>query len=540
MKNCNSSLVFMFTSMVKLSIAESLYMTSIDNISNDKILLEPNIIQNYAVKESSLISFAAKNTGCRTERMGKISQPYYNYDTCARCYNYMPDYVFATKFKYRGYMLMNSQNETFIANPANFSQAIVASFMSERYANKWKECCFAAVECCKKMTSSPPWSLNFSFCPRTWDGWLCWPDTQTGVLAKQPCPSHIYWSGNPPSCPRYAEKKCLLNSTWFQKFPGKEWSDYRKCGILKMVKERTYVLIGSFVVSVITLIPTLVIFFAYRQFHLPKYIMHKNLFTSLLLNAVVVIVFNSVFKLQELHLNSEANDSLLNNNGSGCKILLILTKYFRMTTYMWMFCEGFYLHKLIVAAFAKKTNMIVFYVTGWVLPALIVGIYGILRKTLKDERCWSQSLEPYEWILTAPNLLSLVLNLLFLCNIIRVLVMKMRAVQTNELNQYRTAVKATMALFPLFGVHLFLVSFTPQSMECEALNIYYYFQHSIDGLQGFLVALIFCYLNREVLDVLKKSYIRYKRRQQTSGRMAVPLKKSKLSMSTHVSYVQSQ
>ncbi|XP_022240480.1 calcitonin gene-related peptide type 1 receptor-like [Limulus polyphemus] len=472
--------------------------------------------------------------------MGKISQPYYNYDTCARCYNYMPNYVFATRFKYRGYVLINSQNETFIANPANFSQNIVASFMSERYANKWKECCLAAVECCNKMTSSPPWSSNSSFCPRTWDGWLCWPDTQAGVLAKQPCPSHIYWTGNPPSCPRYAEKKCLLNNTWFQKFPGKEWTEYNKCGILKMVKERTYFLIGSFVVSVIALIPAIIIFFVYRQFHLPKYIMHKNLFTSLLLNAVVVIVFNSVFKLQELRVNSETDDSVLNQNGSGCKILLILTKYFRMTTYMWMFCEGFYLHKLIVAAFAKQTNMIVFYVTGWVSPALIVGIYGILRKILKDERCWSQSLEPYEWILTAPNLLSLVFNLLFLCNIIRVLVMKMRAVQTNELNQYRTAVKATMALFPLFGVHLFLVSFTPQSMECEALNIYYYFQHSIDGLQGFLVALIFCYLNREVLDALTKSYIRYKKRQQTPGHTAISTKRSKLSMSTHVSYVQSQ
>lgn len=48
-----------------------------------------------------------------------------------------------------------------------------------------------------------------------------------------------------------------------------------------------------------------------------------------------------------------------------CKFLLILTKYFRMTNYMWMFCEGFYLHKLIAAAFAEQKNLIMFYVIGW-------------------------------------------------------------------------------------------------------------------------------------------------------------------------------
>lgn len=50
---------------------------------------------------------------------------------------------------------------------------------------------------------------------------------------------------------------------------------------------------------------------------------------------------------------------------AGCKLALALTKYTRMTTYMWMFCEGFYLHKLIVTAFAEEKRLAVYYFIGW-------------------------------------------------------------------------------------------------------------------------------------------------------------------------------
>jgi hypothetical protein len=36
-----------------------------------------------------------------------------------------------------------------------------------------------------------------------------------------------------------------------------------------------------------------------------------------------------------------------------------------MTNYMWMFCEGYYLHKLIASAFAEQKSLITFYVIGW-------------------------------------------------------------------------------------------------------------------------------------------------------------------------------
>lgn len=39
---------------------------------------------------------------------------------------------------------------------------------------------------------SPPQSLSDpSFCPGTWDGWLCWPDTPAGKSAYAPCPTFV-------------------------------------------------------------------------------------------------------------------------------------------------------------------------------------------------------------------------------------------------------------------------------------------------------------------------------------------------------------
>jgi len=32
---------------------------------------------------------------------------------------------------------------------------------------------------------------------------------------------------------------------------------------------------------------------------------------------------------------------------------------------MWMFCEGFYLRRLIANAFAEERNLMLFYVIGW-------------------------------------------------------------------------------------------------------------------------------------------------------------------------------
>ena len=48
-----------------------------------------------------------------------------------------------------------------------------------------------------------------------------------------------------------------------------------------------------------------------------------------------------------------------------CRLLLMLSKYFRLTNYTWMFCEGYYLHRLLANTFEEERSLGVILAIGW-------------------------------------------------------------------------------------------------------------------------------------------------------------------------------
>ncbi|KAK8767358.1 hypothetical protein V5799_005861 [Amblyomma americanum] len=114
------------------------------------------------------------------------------------------------------------------------------------------------------------------------------------------------------------------------------------------------------------------------------------------------------------------------------------------------------------------------------------------------------NVEGYNWITLAPGLFCLFANFVFLCNIIRVLVTKLRSTHANEPSQFRKAVRAVLVLFPLFGMH-FLMTVYRSPANCGAWEVYQYISKASDGLQGFFVAVIFCYLNGEIQGQISRS-----------------------------------
>ena len=64
---------------------------------------------------------------------------------------------------------------------------------------------------------------------------------------------------------------------------------------------------------------------------------------------------------------------------------------------------------------------------------------------------------------------------------------------------FRKAVHATVVLLPLFGLHWLLTLYRPQEgAHCIWKNVYKYMNVVLDGLQGLMVAIAFCYRNGEV------------------------------------------
>ena len=74
------------------------------------------------------------------------------------------------------------------------------------------------------------------------------------------------------------------------------------------------------------------------------------------------------------------------DNGPLCKILHVLLQYFLVSNYFWMFCEGLYLHTVLVVAFlAENSIMKWFHLIGWALPALFTIVYAAVRANIPSE-----------------------------------------------------------------------------------------------------------------------------------------------------------
>ncbi|XP_014664111.1 PREDICTED: calcitonin gene-related peptide type 1 receptor-like [Priapulus caudatus] len=249
------------------------------------------------------------------------------------------------------------------------------------------------------------------------------------------------------------------------------------------------------------------------QLQCARVTVHKNLFTSYLLTNTVWIVWYATIV---------TNADVLRENKAWCQILHVLTQYLLACNYFWMFCEGAYLHTMIVITFVREETIMKFlYAIGWGLPVLLVLVYGLVRGLVpvgNTDFCWINE-SNYTWVIAGPVCASVVINLFFLCNIVRVLLQKMRAVNAPDPQQYRKAVRAVLILVPLFGAQYILLIYRPPQGTSGAevfTKVYAFFA----SFQGLFVALIFCLLNGEVLRTIYTHVMRniLKRTDKLSAR----------------------
>lgn len=63
---------------------------------------------------------------------------------------------------------------------------------------------------------------------------------------------------------------------------------------------------------------------------------------------------------------------------------------------------------------------------------------------------------------------------------------------------FRTTIRATLILLPLFGIQFIMMSQRPVNATCYWDSVFYFASYSIDSSQGVVVSLFYCYLNKEV------------------------------------------
>ena len=139
---------------------------------------------------------------CR-DRLFDLPVAIFNVFTCSMCYKYLfhfdnqltphpsqPWKLVPSPFGMDNY----SANFSVVADVTNVtSRDFVCDALSAEDCTRWMDCCYAAIACCESQLSTPTRNLSVSdpFCPRTWDGYGCFGDTEPSSRAYLQCPSYV-------------------------------------------------------------------------------------------------------------------------------------------------------------------------------------------------------------------------------------------------------------------------------------------------------------------------------------------------------------
>ncbi|XP_068239039.1 uncharacterized protein [Palaemon carinicauda] len=117
-----------------------------------------------------------------------------------------------------------------------------------------------------------------------------------------------------------------------------------------------------------------------------------------------------------------------------CKTLLGVRMYAQMSSINWMFVEGLYLHSRLTSnIFNDGAPFMLYYAIGWGTPLLFIPTWAGTMYFYHPVHCWKgYGSLTYVWILVAPMVIALLINFLFLINIIRIMVTRLRPVSLPQ------------------------------------------------------------------------------------------------------------
>ncbi|RUS78460.1 hypothetical protein EGW08_013783, partial [Elysia chlorotica] len=237
---------------------------------------------------------------------------------------------------------------------------------------------------------------------------------------------------------------------------------------------------------------------------------HLCLLLASLLVAVSSLMWEFFIDYSILHLDDDPN--VLQRNPVWCRLLHLFKEYSIVALFMWMFIEFFHLHRLLMHAFTVPRSLRFYYIFGFGFPLLMISIYGILRQSDEQlsKRCYI-SHSYLDLICNAPTLITLVVNLILLFRIVNVLVRQL-APHPNEPSSFRRALKAVVMMMPSLGIQYFMFLWTRPESYSTLRTVHDLLEEIVCSLHGTLIALVFCYFNKEIQTYLKAPCLRVLRR----------------------------
>ncbi|NXB70135.1 GLR protein, partial [Donacobius atricapilla] len=418
--------------------------------------------------------------------------------------------------------------------------------ITDNVVERWKE---YSEECQRNMSRLPaPTEL---VCNRTFDKFSCWPDTMPNSTASVPCPWFLPWYQKVKH--RHVFKTCGPDGQWVTGPRGQSLRDATQCEQddedLKAQEKfaKTY---GSFKVmytvgysvSLCALLLALALLLGFSKLHCMRNYIHMNLFASFILKGVSVLVIDALLKTHysdkidgynvqvwlccwgwgsaglgalvetgvwwhwwaQAHTRSCSPDSCP-QAAAGCRAATVFMQYGIVANYCWLLVEGIYLHNLlVVAVFSERSYFTLYLCIGWGAPMLFLIPWVIVKFLYENIQCWSTNNNMgFWWILRFPVFLAILINFFIFIRIIQILVSKLRAHQMRYTDYKFRLAKSTLTLIPLLGIHEVVFAFiTDEHAQGTLRYVKLFFDLFLSSFQGMLVAILYCFVNKEVSRTL--------------------------------------
>uniref|UniRef100_A0A3P8XXJ8 Adenylate cyclase activating polypeptide 1a (pituitary) receptor type I n=1 Tax=Esox lucius TaxID=8010 RepID=A0A3P8XXJ8_ESOLU len=336
-------------------------------------------------------------------------------------------------------------------------------------------------------------------CPWMWDSFSCWKAAARGEVVSVRCPE-VFHILIPEDEIGWVSRNCTEEG-WSEMFP-----DYVDACLpddnatrpdMNHASVQALYTVG-YSTSLVSLTTAMVILCRFRKLHCTRNYIHMNLFISFMLRAVSVFIKDGVLYAQE-------EDCSLHT--VACKAVMVFFHYCVMSNYFWLFIEGLYLFTLLVQTFFPERRYFYWYtVVGWGTPTVCVTVWAALRLQFDDAGCWDlNDNTALWWVLKGPTVVSIMINFILFVGIIVILVQKLQSpdIGGNESSIYLRLARSTLLLIPLFGIHYTVFAFSPENVSKKERLV---FELGLGSFQGFVVAVLYCFLNGEVQSEVKRKW----------------------------------
>ncbi|XP_006774991.1 PREDICTED: pituitary adenylate cyclase-activating polypeptide type I receptor isoform X3 [Myotis davidii] len=395
-------------------------------------------------------------------------------------------------------------------------------------------------------------------CPGMWDNITCWKPARVGEIVLVSCPKFFQifdpdqvWETETIgelgfediksldlSGMRVVSRNCTKDG-WSETFP--HYLD--ACGFDEYNESESgdqnyyYMSVKAlytvgYSTSLVSLTTAMVILCRFRKLHCTRNFIHMNLFASFMLRAISVFIKDWI--LYEEQDNNHCFISTVE-----CKAIMVFFHYCVVSNYFWLFIEGLYLFTLLVETFFPERRYFYWYtMVGWGSPTICVSIWAALRLYFDNTGCWDMNdSTPLWWVIKGPVVGSIMVNFGLFVGIIFILVQKLQSPDMggNESSIYFSCVqkcycrperaqqhsckmselstitlrlaRSTLLLIPLFGIHYTIFAFSPEYVSKRERLV---FELGLGSFQGFVVAVLYCFLNGEVQAEIKRKWRSWK------------------------------